>query len=578
MKHFANVFARVLLAGALGAAAAQAQARPVAAPASKPIFDVVESTIPQMQAALASGQVTSRDLVLLHMARIAMFDRGLHAVIAVSPTALAEADALDRERAAGRLRGPLHGIPVALKDNVHTTNMPTTGGALAFAGLVPPYEATLTKNIKDAGGIVIAKTQLTELANWVAGPPTPMPGNYNAVGGFGMNPYDPRTDPRPGFNDGRPVMQTGGSSSGVGTAMSFWAANVGTETSGSILSPSNQNMLAGIKPTVGLVSRWGVIPITADQDTPGPMARTVEDAAIFLGAMVGAAPDPNDPDTRKCTPPANKDYRPFLKRDGLKGARIGIPRAFYFDAFTLPGQAQPRGGLNPAQTAMMAEVIEALKKEGAVIVDPANIPSVVTGDTSKNILYWNTCSGADNRKGRNANCSIDFLYGMKRDFNAWLASLGAAAPFRSLTELRWFNINNAGRNAMRFGQSQLDISDEMDLVADKARYEADRAKDIRLGGTEGIEQVIKEQRLDALLFPGANGAAIAAKPGYPTVIVPYGRIPNVANPPLPASFNAKPVPFGVSFTGLNCSEPRLIELAYALEQATKKRVPPEIAR
>jgi amidase len=545
--------------------------------AQRPLFDVREATIPQMQAALTSGAVTSRELVLLYMARIAMLDRALHATITVSPTALAEADALDRERAAGRVRGPLHGIPVALKDNIHTTNMKTTGGALAFADLTPPYEATLTTNIKNAGGIILAKTTLTELANWVAGPPTPMPGNYNAVNGFAMNPYDPRPDPRPGFNDGRPVMGTGGSSSGAGTAMSFWAANVGTETSGSILSPSNQNMLAGIKPTVGLVSRWGVIPITADQDTPGPMAKTVEDAAIFLGAMVGERPDPNDPDTRKCTPPANRDYRPHLKRDGLKGARIGIPRAFYYDAFTVPGTTQPRGGLSNPQMAIMNEAIEALKKEGAVIVDPANIPSVTIADTTKNILYWNTCSGADSRKGRNSNCSIDFLYGMKRDFNAWLTSLGPKAPFKTLGELRWFNINNQNaqpRSAMKFGQSQLDISDEMDLVADKARYTADRAKDISLGGTNGIDQAMRQNRLDALLFPAANGAAIAAKPGYPTVIVPFGLAPNAPTPAIPANFNAKPVPYGVSFTGMNCSEPRLIELAYAFEQATKKRVPP----
>jgi amidase len=545
--------------------------------AQRPRFDVREATIPQMQAALAAGQVTSRDLVLAYMARIAQYDRAIAATIAVTTRALAVADALDRERATGRVRGPLHGIPVALKDNIHTTNMKTTGGALAFKDLVPPYEATLTTNIKIAGGIILAKTNLTELANWVAGPPTPMPGNYNAVNGFGMNPYDPRPDPRPGFNDGRPVMGTGGSSSGVGTAMSFWAANVGTETSGSILSPSNQNMLAGIKPTVGLVSRWGVIPITADQDTPGPMAKTVEDAAIFLGAMVGDKPDPNDPDTQKCTPPANKDYRPHLKRDGLRGARIGIPRAFYYDPITIAGTTQPRGGLSNPQMTMMAEVIEVLKREGATVVDPANIPSVTTGDTAKNILFWNTCSGADNRKGRNANCSIDFLYGMKRDFNAWLASLGPAAPFKTLSELRWFNINNQAaqpRSAMKFGQSQLDISDEMDLVADKARYTADRAKDIELGGPSGIKKIMDEQRLDALLFPGAGGAAIAAKPGYPTVIVPYGTIPNTPTPAIPASFNAKPVPFGVSFTGTNCSEPRLIELAYSFEQATKKRVPP----
>jgi amidase len=472
----------------------------------------------------------------------------------------------------------MHGIPVALKDNIHTTNMPTTGGALAFRNLVPPYEATLTKNLKDAGAIIIAKTTLTELANWVAGTPTPMPGNYNAVNGFAMNPYDPRPDPRGGFNDGRPVMQTGGSSSGAGTAMSFWAANVGTETSGSVLSPSNQNMLAGIKPTVGRISRYGVIPITADQDTPGPMAKTVEDAAIFLGALEGKAPDSHDPDTRKCPPPANNDYRPFLKSGALKAARIGIPRAFYFDPFTIPGTTQPRGGLNPQQLAAMNEAIEIMKKEGATVVD-ANIPSVTTGDTLRNILYWNTCSGLGSRKGHNGDCSIDFLYGMKRDFNAWLASLGAAAPFKTLTDLRFYNLNNlhaVPRSAIMFGQSQLDISDEMDLVADKARYDADRAKDIRLGGPDGIDAAMKQANVDALIFPGANGAAIAAKPGYPTVIVPFARVANVTNPPLPAAFDAKPVPFGVSFTGGACSEPRLIELAYAFEQATKRRVPPDL--
>src|SRR4051812_38325402 len=208
--------------------------------------------------------------------------------------------------------------------------MRTTGGALAFENLVPPYEATLTKNLRDAGAIILAKTTLTELANWVAGAPTPMPGNYNAVNGQGYNPYDPRRDPREATFDGRPALATGGSSSGVGTAASFWAANVGTETSGSILSPANQNMLAGVKPTVGRGSRYGIIPITADQDTAGPMARTITDAAILLGALEGASPDANDPATKTCTPPPGRDYTRFLKADALKGARIGIPRAFYY--------------------------------------------------------------------------------------------------------------------------------------------------------------------------------------------------------------------------------------------------------
>src|SRR5216117_2058281 len=233
--------------------------------------------------------------------------------------------------------------------------MRTTGGALAFEDLVPPYEATITKNLRDAGAIIIAKTGMTELANWVAGAPSPMPGNYNAVGGYGFNPYDPRRDPREATNDGRPALATGGSSSGIGTAANFWAANVGSETSASILSPSNQNMLAGIKPTLGRISRYGVIPITADQDTAGPMAKSVADAAIFFGALESAGPDPNDPATSKCTPPQGRDYTRFLNRDGLRGARIGIPRAFYYDRITPPGETNGRGGLNDDQKKAMEE-------------------------------------------------------------------------------------------------------------------------------------------------------------------------------------------------------------------------------
>src|SRR5881394_631595 len=228
---------------------------------TQPPFNVVEASIADMQAALKSGRVTSHELVQQYLNRIAFYDPKLNAVISVNANALKEADRLDRERAAGKIRGPLHGIPVALKDNIHTTDMPTTGGALAFAGYLPPYEATLTRNLRDAGAIIVAKTGLTELANWVAGAPNPMPGNYNAVGGFGYNPYDPRPDPRDATADGRPALATGGSSSGIGTAANFWAANVGTETSGSVLSPANANMLAGIRPTIGRISRYGVIPI-----------------------------------------------------------------------------------------------------------------------------------------------------------------------------------------------------------------------------------------------------------------------------------------------------------------------------
>src|SRR5437660_2915789 len=255
-------------------------------------FSVVEATIPGMQRAMQEHRVTSRELVTQYLTRIAMYEKRITAAIAVNPRALEEAGARDDERAQGRVRGPLHGIPIALKDNIHTVDLPTTGGALAFANFNPPYDATLTKNLRDAGAIIIAKTVLTELANWVA---TGMPGNYNALAGYGLNPYDPRRDPREATGDGRPALGAGGSSSGIGTAANLWAANVGTETSGSVLSPSNQNMLAGVKPTVGRISRYGIIPITADQDTAGPMARSVTDAAIMLGVLESASLDSNDP-------------------------------------------------------------------------------------------------------------------------------------------------------------------------------------------------------------------------------------------------------------------------------------------
>jgi len=544
------------------------------APTGQQRFSVVEATIPAMQAAMATGQVTSRQLVEQYLIRLAIYEDRLNAALAVNPAALQEADALDRERTQGKLRGPLHGIPVALKDNIHTTNMPTTGGALAFAGYVPPYEATLTKNLTAAGAIIIAKTGLTELANWVAGNPNAMPGNYNAVGGFAFNPYDPRPDPRPEPGDGRPALQTGGSSSGIGTAANLWAASVGTDTGGSVISPSNANMLVGIRPTIGRISRHGVIPITADHDTAGPMTRTVADAAIMLGAMEGATPDPNDAATRTCAPPPNRDYTKFLNAGGLKGARIGVPRAFYIDRVTLPGDNAPRGGLNAEQAKVMAEAIAVLKQQGATIVDPADLPSFVATSVNDSFPLFDFCAGAEHAKGKDGACTSGFKYGMKRDFNAWLASLGPTAPVKTLTELRQWNLARAKAGAIRYQQSRLDISDEMDLVADKARYEADHAKDHRLSREQGIDAVLKAHNLDAIITPGGSGAGVAARAGYPIIAVPFGMVPNAPNQPFPAGFNARPAPFGVGFVGAQCSEPKLIELAFAFEQATKRRVAP----
>jgi amidase len=544
-----------------------------------PKFSVVEATIPEMQAAMERGQLTSHDLVSQYLIRIALYEHTLKSAITINPKALQEADARDRERKTGHVRGPLHGIPIALKDNIHATNMPTTGGALAFKNLIPPYEATLTKNLEDVGAIIIAKTTLSELANWVAGNPDPMPANYNGVNGQAYNPYDPRMDPRPGFSDGRPALQTGGSSSGIGTAVSFWAASVGTDTGGSVISPSNANMLVGLRPTIGRISRYGVIPITADHDTAGPMARTVTDLAILFGVLESPSPDPHDEATKLCTPPPGRDYTKFLKKNALKGARIGIPRTFYYNASPL---AQSRGGggfqngLNVDQMKAMEEAIAVLKKHGAVIVDPTEVPSFIDPDQKNNFLAWPYCSGADQAKGHDENCSVNFKYGMKRDFNAWLQTLGPQAPEKTLTELREWNTRHLKAGAIKYGQSRLDISDEMDLDADRVRNEADVAKDKRLSRDRGIDGVLKQYNLDAILTPGGSGADLAARAGYPILVVPFGMVPNTPTPPFPPGFDAKPAPFGLGFTGAACSEPKLIGFAYAFEQATKKRIPPSL--
>ena len=553
---------------------------------SRAPFNVVEATIPEMRAAMESGRISSRELVMLHLARIGLYEDKLHCIITVNPHALQDAEERDRERAQGHIRGPLHGIPIALKDNVLTHDIVTTGGALAFDGYMPPYDATLVKNLRDAGAVIIAKTGLSELANWVAGAPTPMPANYNAMRGFGFNPYDPRRDPRDTFFDGRPVLATGGSSSGVGTAASFWAANVGSETSGSILSPSNQNMLAGVKPTVGRISRYGVIPITADQDTAGPMARTVTDAAILLGALESPAPDPNDAATKTCTPPPGRDYTRFLKPGGLErrahrhSSRVltTIPsscpvRNARCSAF--PAAQASATGSTPEQARVMTEAIDILKQQGAVIVDPADIPSVVSQDPFRNFALWGQCSGVNNAKGKDSDCSVVLKYGMKRDFNAWLATLGPSAPVKTLTELCASGTSpTPSRERSASANPSSIFPTKWTWKRTAPRYEADRAKDILLAATHGIDEVMKANRLDALLFPGASGAAIAARPGYPTVIVPFGLVPNTPAQPFPPGFEPKPQPFGVAFTGMACSEPRLLELGYAFEQASKRRVPP----
>ena len=486
-------------------------------------FSVVEASIPEIQAALRDGRVTSRDLVTQYLVRIALYENTLNAAISVNPRALEVADALDRERAAGQVRGPLHGIPIAIKDNIHTTDMPTTAGTLALDGFIPPYEATLVTHLRASGAVIIAKTVMTEMAHWMT---MGIPQNYSALGGYGFNPYDWRRDPRPGLNDGRGVLPTGSSSSGAGTAASLWAANIGTETTVSIIGPASAAMLAAVKPTLGRISRWGVIPVTYDQDTAGPMTRTVTDAAILLGVLEGTAPDPNDPAAGRCTPPPGNDYTPFLNAEGLRGARIGVPRTWFIDPHTLPGSEAPGGGLPDDQKAMMDEVVALLRDAGATVVDPADVPSVLADTWEDNVLVRGSCSRRPSLKGDDANCSVVLKYGFKRDFTSWVTSLGAAAPVKSLTELREWNLANSALGTLKYGQHTLDLSDEQDptLEEDRIRYEADRALDLRLAGAEGIDAVMILHDLDALIFAGSRGSSFLAKAGYPSVTVPFGMV------------------------------------------------------
>jgi len=537
---------------------------PPAVPAAAP-FSVVEASIPEMQAAMRDGRTTSRAIVTQYLTRIGLYEDTLNVAVSINPKALAEADALDAERAAGRLRGPLHGIPVALKDNVLTTDaMPTTGGMLLFRRYQAPYDATLATNLRNAGAIILAKSAMSELAGWFG--TAFRPGGYSAATGQSYNPYDPRAN-----DDGTPVLETSGSSSGGGVAANLWAGNVGTSTGGSIEGPANFSMLVGIRPSTGRISRHGIIPLSLDQDTAGPMTKSVADAAIMLGVMEGA-PDPKDPRTTECTAPPNHDYTPFLKADALKGMRIGIPRAGIYSAREFPGTARPFPGLKADELASMEAAIAALRAAGAEIVDSADLPSMTADTPADNLTSHPICEAPTVGRASDALCSHVLQYTMKRDFNLWLASLGDTAPVKTLGELRAWNAANRDRGAMRYGQGRLDFADAADLTRDIARYERDRQDDLRLTRDQGLDAALTTHTLDALLFPGSAGANYATKAGYPIIVVPFGLVANYADG---AKGSPEAVrPFGVSFVGGHCEDPKLVGIAYAFEQATKKRVPP----
>lgn len=503
-------------------------------------FHLVEATVPQMLKAMQTRLITAEQLVGMYLARIAAYDDAgpaVNAFIHVNADALEEARQNDIHRRPGLPRRSLEGIPVALKDIIDTADMPTTGGSLSLEGSIPPDDAFITRKLREAGAIIIGKATLTEFANFIA---IGMPAGYSSLGLYGFNPYDPR--PLPG-GDGRPVLTTGGSSSGSGIVVNanLAALAVGTETSGSILSPASANGIVGIKPTVGLVSRDGIIPITADQDTAGPMARTVTDAAILLGVLAGY--DPGDPATAACLEPGTcfDDYTRFLDRKALRGARIAVP----------PFPANRADIMNNAMAVLRAqgahvELIPALPAPPGICVAYPAPPG----------------------------CSTVLMYGQKRDFNAYLATR-PTAPVQSLADVIAFNAVTPG--ALKYGQAIFEAAQQLDLSpgsADTARYLADLAAD-RTISRGGLDDVYNgpddvwgtDDDFDAILFSGNSGAGTPAKAGYPSITVPGGFVP--ATDPI-----VNPFPSGVTFSGPAFSEPRLIGLAYAFEQATRYRVPP----
>jgi amidase len=528
-------------------------------------LQLVEATVEQLQKALQTKLVTSEQLVSMYQARMAAYeDTGPHinAYIHVNANADLEAQQVDKLRHPGAVNGPLYGIPILLKDNIDTADMPNTAGSVALAGSIPPDDAFIVQKLRKAGAIILGKGTLTEYANFIA---IGMPTGYSSLGGFGFNPYDPRVDPRTTapFNDGRPVLQTGGSSSGpgIGVNANLTAIAIGTETSGSILSPANANGIVGIKPTVGLVSRDGIIPITADQDTAGPLTRTVADAAILLGVIAGY--DPIDPATAACLSPGNcfSDYTRFLDAGAMRGARIAV--------------YSPPTPLAPNRQAIIDNAVKVLKAHGASVRTLA--VSDIPAQPSACVSYPLPPIPAPPA----VRCSSVLLYGFKRDLNAYLAGT-PGAPHHTLAEIVAFNSTFVP--PMKYGQAIAEAAAQVNISpgsADTLRYIDDRAFDLAVSrdalnaiyyGLDGIKGTADDT--DAILALGNNFAAAPAKAGFPSVTVPGGFILADTNPPTNDPPIAGPFPQTVTFSGPAFSEPRLIGLGYAFEQATHYRVPP----
>jgi amidase len=497
-------------------------------PAAPAPFPLEEATAAQLQAWMTEGRYTSRQLAEMYLRRIDDIDRSgpaLHAVIEVNPDALAIADALDAERKAKGPRGPLHGIAVVIKDNIDTGDrMLTTAGSLALEGSRPAKDAFLVE-LRAAGVVILGKTNLSEWANYRS---THSTSGWSGRGGLTKNPY---------VLDRNPC----GSSSGTGAAIAanLAAIGVGTETDGSIVCPSGANGLVGIKPTVGLISRTGVIPISHTQDSAGPMARTVADAVLLLGAMTGV--DPADAATKASASHARTDYTKALDANALGGARIGVARKQYF-------------GYSDVTDRAIEQAIADMKAAGATIVDPANIMTASKLDA----------------------CENDVLqYEFKHDINAYLAARGPASPVHTLADLIAFDARETSREMPYFGQ-ELFVQAEKKGPLTSTPYLTALAKCRALARTQGIDAVLRTNRLDEMVAPTGSPAwtsdpvngdhfigassTPAAVAGYPSITVPAGE--------------AFGLPIGLSFIGTAWSEPRLIALAYAYEQATKHRRPP----
>ena len=526
---------RSLRGGAFVVAAACAIAVTGAQPPAPAPFDLEEATIAGLQQRMQSGQDTSRSLVDKYLARIEALDRSgpaLHSVLEVNPDARTIADRLDAERKSRGPRGALHGIPILIKDNIATADrMMTTAGSLALAGATPPRDAFIVERLHEAGAVILGKTNLSEWANFRS---THSTSGWSGRGGQTKNPYALDRNPS-------------GSSSGSGAsiAANLAAAAVGTETDGSIVSPSNSNGLVGFKPTLGLLSRSGIVPIAHSQDTAGPMARTVADAAALLGAMTGA--DPDDPATKDAGRKGRRDYSASLDPNGLKGARIGVVRNKYF-------------GYSPATDQLAETAIAEMKKQGATIVDPANIATLGTFDDGEFEVL---------------------LFEFKTDLNKYLTWLGAASPVHSLKDVIAFNDAHKDQEMPYFGQEIMAMAEKKGPLT-SAKYTAALARNHQMARTLGIDAVMAKFKLDALVAPtGApawltdvvNGDSSAANAASPSTVTSVAGYPHIT---VPAGYY-RGLPVGISFFGRAWSEATLLKLAYAYEQATKHRRPPTFA-